>query len=416
MMLPMNTSLRYDVDAVRARFPALRAGSAHFDGPGGPQVPQPVIDAVTGAMSNPMANRSSDTTGGRNADAIVVAARQALADFFGADPGGIVFGRNATALAYEFSRTLAQKWQPGDEVVVTRLDHESNIRPWILAAARAGATVRWADFDPATGELTADHIRAVLSDRTRLVAVTAASNFIGTRPPIPEITKLVRSVGALSYVDAAHYSAHAGLDFDALGADLVGCSAYKFFGPHLGVLAARPELLRTLRPDKLLAATDAVPERFELGILPYEVLAGVRATVDFLADLSPRPDGTRRERLVSAMAAIEAHEDALRLRLEYGLAAIPEITVHSRAATRTPTLLLTFAGRDPADVARYLAARRVDTESGTFYAVEASRRLGLGDRGGLRVGLAPYSNDDDIERLLTGLAGCLYRQLLTVTP
>jgi cysteine desulfurase family protein (TIGR01976 family) len=375
-----------------------------------------VIDAITDAMSSPLANRGNNTTGGRNAEAIVVQARQALADFFGADPGGIVFGRSATQIAYEFSRTLGKTWAPGDEVVVARLDHESNIRPWALAAARAGATVRWADFDPATGELTPEHIRAVLSDRTRLVAVTAASNLIGTRPPIPEISRLAHEAGALCYVDAAHYSAHASIDFDQFGADFVGSSAYKFFGPHLGVLAGRPELLRTLQPDKLLASTDAVPERFELGILPYEVLAGVRATVDFLAGLSPLSGGTRRERLVSALAAIEAHEDALRRMLEHGLADLPAVTVHSRAARRTPTLLLSIDGHDPQEVARYLAARQVETEAGTFYAVEASRRLGLGNRGGLRVGLAPYNNDDDIERLLAGLTAYLHGGLLTGRP
>ncbi|WP_182877340.1 cysteine desulfurase-like protein [Microbispora sp. H10670] len=414
----------YDVAALRAEFPALGAGSAHFDGPGGPQVPRAVIDAIVEAMSSPLANRSSNTTGGRNADAIVVQARQALADFFGADPGGVVFGRNATQLAHEFSRTLAKTWAPGDEVVVTRLDHESNVQPWVLAAAQAGATVRWADFDPETGELTADHVRRVLSDRTRLVAVTAASNLIGTRPPVREITRLAHEAGALCYVDAAHYSAHVSVDFDSFGADFVACSAYKFFGPHLGVLAARPELLRTLSPDKLPAATDVVPERFELGILPYEVLAGVRAAVDFLAGLSPVRAGTRRERLVAALGAIEAHEDALRLRLERGLAELPQVTVHSRAASRTPTLLLSVAGHDPRDVSHHLAALGIDTESGTFYAAEASRRLGLGDRGGVRVGLAPYNDDDDIDRLLAGLAAyvgdhvppALGRDRLFVTP
>ncbi|OLE22786.1 MAG: cysteine desulfurase-like protein [Catenulispora sp. 13_1_20CM_3_70_7] len=412
----MTSSHRYDVDALRAKFPALRAGSAHFDGPGGPQVPQPVMDAIVDAMSSPLANRGSDTTGGRSAEAIVVQARQALAEFFGADRDGIVFGRSATQVAYEFSRTLGKTWAPGDEVVVTRLDHEANIRPWVLAATRVGATVRWADFDPGTGELTPDHIRAVLSDRTRLVAVTAGSNLIGTRPAVAEISRLAHDVGALCYVDAAHYSAHASIDFEQFGADFVGSSAYKFFGPHLGVLAARPALLHTLQPDKLQAATDAVPERFELGILPYEVLAGVRATVDFLADLSPLAGGTRRERLVSALAAVEAHEDALRHRLEHGLAHLPAITVHSRAARRTPTLLLTIDGHDPQEVARYLATHGVDTEAGTFYAVEASRRLGLGDRGGLRVGLAPYTNEDDVERLLAGLTAYLHGELRTGRP
>ncbi|RZQ61014.1 cysteine desulfurase-like protein [Amycolatopsis suaedae] len=394
--------MTYDVETLRAQFPALAAGNAHFDAPGGPQVPRPVIDAIAEALANPTANRGENTAGGRNAEEIVVQARQALADFLGAYPAGVVFGRNATHLAYEFSRTLAKTWMPGDEVVVTRLDHESNIRPWVLAAERAGAVVRWADFDPATGELTVDHIRAVLSDRTRVVAVTAASNLIGTRPPVPEISKLAHEAGALCYVDAAHYSAHASVDFDRLGADFVACSAYKFLGPHLGVLAARPGLLHYLGPDKLVAATNVVPERFELGILPYEALAGVRATVDFLASLGQ--GGTRRQRLVSAMGAVAAHEDALRRRIEEGLAGLPGVTVWSRAADRTPTLLLTIDGRDPLDAARFLSVRDVDTEAGCFYAVDAAARLGLDRRGGLRIGLAPYTNDDDVDRLLEGLA------------
>ncbi|GII66526.1 cysteine desulfurase-like protein [Sphaerisporangium krabiense] len=403
----MTTLHRYDLHALRARFPALKAGSAHFDGAGGTQIPEPVIDAIADALSNPLSNRGASTAGERRAEAIVVAARRALADLLGADPAGVVFGRSATQLVFDFSRTLAGNWAPGDEVVVTRLDHECNIRPWVRAAAQAGAVVRWADFDPATGELTADHVREVLSERTRVVAVTAASNLIGTRPDIPGISRLVHEAGALFFVDAAHYSAHAGVDMAELGADFLVCSAYKFLGPHLGVLAGRPGLLRTLWPDKLLAAMDDVPERFELGILPYEILAGARATVDFLAELGGPAEGTRRERLVSAMAAIEGHEDALRVRLEEGLAGIEAVTSHSRASRRTPTLLLTVDGHDTRDVSRYLAARAVDAGSGSFYAVEASRRLGLGDLGGLRVSLAPYSSAEDVDRLLDGLSDYL---------
>ncbi|MDQ0940769.1 cysteine desulfurase-like protein [Streptomyces sp. V1I1] len=399
---------RYDIDAVRAQFPALKAGSAHFDGPGGTQVPQPVIDAMVDALSDPLCNRGASTAGERNAEAIVTQARQALADFLGADPGGIVVGRSSTQLAYDFSRTLAKTWRPGDEVVVTRLDHECNVMPWVQAAADAGVTVRWADFDPETGELTPDHIREVLSERTRLVAVTAASNLIGTRPDIPEISRLVHRTGALFYVDAAQYSSHASIDFDGFGADFLTCSAYKFLGPHLGVLAARPELLRSLKPDKLLASTDTVPERFELGILPYGVLSGARATIDFWAGLGPLREGSRRERLVSALTAVEAYEDALRLRVEQGLAGLEGVTVHSRASSRTPTLLLTIDGHHPQDVYRYLAGRGVDTGAGTFYSVDASHRLGLGDQGGVRVGLAPYSSEEDVDRLLEGIADCLH--------
>ncbi|MFE2333898.1 cysteine desulfurase-like protein [Streptomyces sp. ARC32] len=394
-----------DVDAIRAQIPALKSGSARFDAPGGTQTPQPVIDAIAQALSNPLANRGRTTEGERNADGIVADARGALADLLGTEPRGIVLGRSATQLAYDLSRTLAKSWGPGDEVVVTRLDHDSNIRPWVQAAESAGATVRWADFDPATGELRPEHIEAVLSPRTRLVAVTAASNLIGTMPDLPAIARLAHGVGALCHVDAVHYASHAVVDPAALGADTLVCSPYKFLGPHLGVLAARPEFLETLRPDKLLPSSDAVPERFELGTLPYELLAGARAAVDFLAGLEPDARGTRRDRLVASFAALEAHEDVLRERIERGLAGLEGVTVYSRAARRTPTLLFTVAGLRPADVYRRLAERGVDAPAGSFYALEASRRLGLGDAGAVRVGLAPYTSADDVDRLLTALAG-----------
>ncbi|MBQ0878215.1 cysteine desulfurase-like protein [Streptomyces rochei] len=392
-----------DVDAIRAQIPALKSGSARFDAPGGTQTPQPVIDAVAEALAHPLANRGRTTEGERNADGIVTDARGALADLLGVDPRGVVFGRSATQLAYDLSRTLARTWQPGDEVVVTRLDHDSNIRPWVQAAEAAGATVRWADFDPATGELLPEHIEAVLSPRTRLVAVTAASNLIGTVPDVAAVARLAHEVGALLHVDAVHYASHAVVDLAALGADTLVCSPYKFLGPHLGVLAARPEFLEALRPDKLLPSSDAVPERFELGTLPYELLAGARAAVDFLAGLEPQARGSRRDRLAASFAALEAHEEALRERIERGLADLGGITVYSRAARRTPTLLFTVAGLSPAEVYGRLAERGVDAPAGSFYALEASRRLGLGDEGAVRVGLAPYTDANDVDRLLTAL-------------
>ncbi|EGX58522.1 aminotransferase [Streptomyces zinciresistens K42] len=401
--------MTYDITALRSRFPALEAGIAHFDGPGGTQTPEPVIRAVADALARPLSNRGRVAPGERNAESIVTGTRQALADLLGAQPSGIVFGRSATQLTYDFARTLAKTWSPGDEVVVTRLDHDANIRPWVQAAAVVGAVVRWADFDPATGELTADDIRAVLSERTRLVAVTAASNLIGTRPDIPRITRLVRGSGALSYVDGVHHAAHTLVDLERLGADFYVCSPYKFLGPHHGVLAARPQLLETLRPDKLLPSGDAVPERFELGTLPYEFLAGTRAAVDFLAELDPDARGTRRRRLEASYAALEEHEGGLRARLDTGLAALDGVTVHSRAADRTPTLLLTFARHGTADAYAFLGERGVHAPASSFYAVEASRRLGLGDAGGLRVGLAPYTSEQDVDRLLSGLAEFLDR-------
>ena len=399
--------MTYDIAAVRAQFPALKAGSAHFDSPGGTQTPLPVIEAISDALARPLANRGTITSGERNAETIVAGAREALADLLGAEASGIVFGRSATQLTYDFSRTLAKSWRPGDEIVVTRLDHDANIRPWVQAAALVGATVRWAEFDPGTAELAPEAIAAELSGRTRLVAVTAASNLLGTRPDIPEIARLVHERGALLYVDGVHHTAHASVELAELGADFYVCSPYKFLGPHHGVLAARPELLETLRPDKLLPSTDTVPERFELGTLPYEFLAGTRAAVAFLAGLAPRQEGSRREQLISAFGTLEKHEDALRSHIETGLAALDRITILSRAADRTPTLLLTIEGGSTTDACRFLATRGDDAPSGSFYAIEASRRLGLGDTGGLRVGLAPYNNTEDADRLLEGLADFL---------
>jgi cysteine desulfurase family protein (TIGR01976 family) len=394
-----------DIAAVRAHIPALRSGAAFFDGPGGSQTPDVVAEAIAAALTAPLSNQGSVTAAERNAAAIVTDARAAIADLLNTESGGVVFGRSMTQLTYDISRAMAKRWVPGDEVVVTRLDHDANIRPWVQAAERAGATVRWVDFDPATGELAAADVAAQLTDRTRLVAVTAASNLIGTLPPVAEIAALVHEQGALLYLDAVHLAAHAYVDRLALGADLVACSPYKFLGPHCGVVAAAPALLDTLHPDKLAPAADTVPERFELGTLPYELLAGTTAAVDFLASLAPDADAAapRRDRLVAAYAAIEAHEDALRAELEAGLAEIPGVTVYSRAAHRTPTLLLTFEGRDAADVSLQLAAQNVNAPASNFYAMEASRRLGLGDAGGLRIGIAPYTDADDITRLLSGL-------------
>jgi cysteine desulfurase family protein (TIGR01976 family) len=392
----------YDVAAVRRHFPALKAGYAHFDGPGGSQVPEAVADAVARTLVAPLANRGRVTAAERAADDIVTAARSAMADLLDADPRGIVFGRSMTQLTFDIARTLAVTWAPGDEVVVTRLDHDANIRPWVLAAEAVGAVVRWADFDPATGELTEDDIAAVLSPRTRLVAVTAASNLIGTRPPVRAIADLAHQAGALVHVDGVHLTAHAAVQVETLGADFYACSPYKFLGPHCGVLAASPALLETLRPQKLAPSPDAVPERFELGTLPYELLAGTTAAVDFLASLSPVA-GDRRTRLVAAMDAVDAHEDGLRSRIESGLAELPGVTVHSRARHRTPTLLVSFTDRGCADAYAFLAERGVNAPASSFYALEASRRLGLGDGGALRIGLAPYVDDTDVDRLLEGL-------------
>lgn len=403
--------MSYDVSAVRAHFPALAEGAAHFDGPGGSQVPDVVGAAVAGVLTAAVANRGTVTGAERRAEECVTGFRSAMADLLGATPRGIVHGRSMTALTYDVSRALAATWAPGDEVVVTRLDHDANIRPWVQAATRAGAEVRWVDVDPADGELTADALVAVLSERTRLVAFTAGSNLIGTMPDIPALTAAVHAAGALAYVDGVHATAHVPVDLQALGADFYVCSPYKLMGPHCGVLAADPALLDTLHPDKLLPATDEVPERLELGTLPYEVLAGCTAMVDFVASLGaltgaapPAPGATRRERVVASMAAVEEYEDGLRERIEAGLGGIPGLTLYSRAARRTPTLLVTSDRVDAQTLRLRLATDGVNAPAGSFYAIEPSRRLGLGDAGGLRIGLAPYSDAEDVDRLLRSLA------------
>ena len=399
--------MNYDIDSVRADFPALAGGSAHFDGPGGTQAPRQVADAIAAALTGPLSNRGTVTRGESRAEKTVQDARAAIADLVGGDPRGVVFGRSATQLCYDFSRWVSRDWRAGDEVVVTRLDHDSNIRPWVQAAERTGATVRWVDFDPETSLL--EPVADVLSSRTRLVAVTAASNLIGTKPPVAEIAAAAHEADALVYVDGVHFTAHTSVDLATLGADFYACSPYKFLGPHLAALAASPELLETLLPDKLLPSTNQVPERFEFGTLPYELLAGVAAAVDYLSTIggSAMPGASRRSSLVDAFSRLEAHEDALLARLESGLASLAAVTVHSRASHRTPTLLLTIDGRSTVDAYEFLAARGVDAPSSNFYAIEASRRLGLGDAGGLRVGLAPYTNAEDVDRLLAGLADFL---------
>jgi cysteine desulfurase family protein (TIGR01976 family) len=397
--------MSFDVAAFRAEFPSLASGIAHFDNPGGTQTPAVVGEAIARTLTGPLSQRGSALVSQRNAEDAVAGFRSAVADLVGGVPGGVVHGRSATALTYDVSRTLARTWAPGDEVVVCELDHDSNVRPWIQAAERAGATVRWLRLDRATGELDLASLD-VITSRTRLVAMTAASNLLGTRPPVATVAARAHEVGALVHVDAVHHTAHAAPDITAMGADLLVCSPYKFFGPHCGALVADPALLETLRPDKLVPSTDAVPERFELGTLPYELLAGVTAAVDLIASVGT--GDSRRERLVSAAAAIAEHELRLRVRVEDGLAALGDhLTLHSRAADRTSTLFLTLRERLPVDAYEHLAKRDVLVPAGTFYAYETFRALGLPVDSGLRIGLAAYTDDSDVDRLLEGLADFL---------
>lgn len=415
-----------DVDALRSRFPSLDpagpgGGWALFDAPGGTQTPREVGEAAAAALTGPLSNRGAASPSQQLAERAVADFRAAAADLLDADARGVVHGRSATALTYDLSRALARTWRPGDEVVLSRLDHDANVRPWVQAAERAGAVVRWLDLDAQAAELVLDDdgdvpgLGSVLSERTRLVAVTGASNLLGTRPPLRRLADAAHAVGALLWVDGVHATAHELPSLRASGADFWVCSPYKFLGPHCGVLAADPALLETLHPDKLVPSTDAVPERFELGTLPYEQLAGVTAAVDVLAGLVPSSagQGSRRERLAASFAAAEAHEDRLRARVEEGLAELAErgaVVVHSRAADRTPTLYFSTPGRDAAAVSASLAQHRVLAPAGWFYAEEpyrALQRAGALDGPGIRVGTAPYTSDDDVTRLLDALRAVL---------
>jgi cysteine desulfurase family protein (TIGR01976 family) len=397
-----------DVAALRSHFPSLsgeHGGLAFFDGPGGTQTPRPVAEAVAATMTGPLSNRGTISRSELNAERAVAEFRAAYADLLNVPATGIVHGRSATQLTYDFSRHLARTWQPGDEIIVSRLDHDSNVRPWVQAAGHAGVTVRWIELDAGTASLDLDTFRP--SPRTRLVAVTAASNVLGTIPPLRRIADLAHEAGALVYVDGVHYAAHHLVDVPALGADLFVCSPYKFFGPHCGVLAADPALLETIHPDKLLPSPDAVPERFEFGTLPYEMLAGATAAVDFIAAIAPAGARTRRDRLANSLAAVDEHELALRTSLEQGLHALGDaVTLHSTAADRTPTLLMTLEGRDARAAQTHLAARGVLAPAGSFYAYEPFTALKLRDPA-LRVGLAPYNTSGETDRFLAGLADFL---------
>jgi len=395
--------MTYDVNKIRSHFPSLNTGLAFFCGPGGSQVPDVVGAAIAGAITKPISNRNTNTESEKNAEEIVLGFRQAVGDLIDVDPRGVVYGRSWTQLSYDFSRTLAKNWGPGDEVVVSRLDHDSNVRPWIQAAEAVGATVRWAEFDSATSELTVAAVEAVLSPKTKLVAVTGAGNTIGTRPDLKAIGVAVHKVGALFYVDGVHLTPHAAISAKEIGADFFGLSFYKLMGPHCAALAASPALLETLNNDKLLPATSAVPERFEFGTLPYELMAGCIAAIDFIAEMAPGNGSTRREKIVNSMNALEKYEDGLLEYLESSVKALPGVVMYGHAKHRTPTIYFSCTGHSSADIYAAMASKGVTLPASNFYALEVSRKLGLGDSGALRAGLAPYSIKDDVDRLVGGL-------------
>jgi len=395
----------FDVSRVRAAYPALSDGHAYLDGAGGTQVPTAVIEAIAGAYRSGIGNAGGAFPASGRADSIVAGCRRAIADLTGAEPDGVILGPNMTTLTYRLADTVSRQWGPGDEVVVSRLDHDANVRPWVQAAARSGATVRWAEVGFSTAELPVGQFGELLSERTRLVAVTAASNIVGTRPDVPAIAAAAHAVGALCYVDGVHATPHVPVDVRVLGADFYATSAYKWSGPHVGTVVADPALLETLHPDKLAPAPSGVPGRFERGTAAFADLAGVAAAVDHLAALDPSAAGSRRERMLASMAAVERYEGQLFTHLLDGLAAMRHVTLYGQAARRTPTAFFTVAGYSPREVAARLADRKINVWNGDNYAWELAGVFGLRDSGGgVRAGLVHYNDAAEVDRLLAAVA------------
>jgi cysteine desulfurase family protein (TIGR01976 family) len=375
----------------RDRFPGLRDGWARLDGPAGTQIVDSAIDAMADFMgSGHNANQGGVFAAGRQTDELVASARASVGTLLGGDPRGVAFGPSMTAMTMRFAAAAGRAMQPGDEIVCTRLDHDANVAPWLIAAERAGATVRFADPEPETLELPASAVEAVLTDRTRWVAVTAASNALGTVPDVPGIVAAAHAAGARVYVDAVHAAPHRPLDVEALGCDALACSAYKWFGPHVGILWGRPELLEELKPDKLRPSADAVPVRWELGTLPFESLAGVRAAADYV--------------LSADWDAVRAHEEVLLAAALDGLRRMPHVTLYGAARDRTPTIMFNVRGRTAADVAAALAGHEIAVWHGNYYAYELERHLGLAPHGAVRAGFVHYNDEADAERLLAAVS------------
>jgi cysteine desulfurase family protein (TIGR01976 family) len=396
------------LDEVRAQFPALErrhngAPVAYFDGPGGTQVPRAVVDAMTDYLLHHNANTHWAYPTSAETDAALADAREALGDLLGGRASEIAFGANMTTLTFHVGRALGPRWAPGDEIVVTELDHHANVDPWRWLAREHRLAVRAVRFRTETGQLDMAELAAAIGPRTRLVAIGAASNAIGTINDVRRVADLARATGALVFVDAVHYAPHALVDAAALGADFVVCSAYKFYGPHIGVLWARHALIEELELARLVPAPQDAPERAETGTQNHEGMVGAAAAVDFLASLGG--GATRRERLGSAFAALHARGQALVERLWSGLQATPGVTVYGPPPTepRTPTVSFNVRGTASDDVARALAEQAVFVSHGDFYAPTVIARLGRGADGIVRAGCACYTSADEVDRLLAGV-------------
>jgi cysteine desulfurase family protein (TIGR01976 family) len=414
-----------EVAAVRDHFPALARELdgrpiVYLDGAAGSQVPRQTIQAVTEYLEHHNANRGGPFVTARETDAMLVEVRQATADFLGAHaPEEIVFGPNMTTLAFALSRALGRELGPGDEVVLTRLDHDANVAPWVAVAEERDARVRWIDVRTEDCTLRLDQLESMIGERTRLVAVGMASNAVGTLNDVGRVIEVAHAYGALVFVDAVHAAPHLPIDVAVLHADFLACSPYKFFAPHLGVLYGRRELLERLPAYRTRPAGEALPGKWEPGSQPHELLAGLLGTFDYMAQLGraygggPLPDD-RRAALRAAMSAIRAYERELTGPLLEGLASVPGLTIHgiaepSRSGERLPTVAIGLHGHPPEAVARHLANVGINAWHGTMYTPDLMRALGLDDVGGVvRIGLLHYNTADEIERLvdsLTVLAG-----------
>jgi cysteine desulfurase family protein (TIGR01976 family) len=404
--------MQLNLEWIRSQFPALNAvkneQSIFFDGPGGTQVPQTVLEAMNTYLVESNANAHGTFATSRRTDAVVDSARLAIADLVGCQSDEIVFGANMTTMTFAFSRAIGRELKPGDEIVVTRLDHDANVAPW-LELAEKGVVIHTVDINPEDCTLDFVDLEQKINQRTKIVAVGFASNAVGTINDIPKIVQLAHNVGALVFVDAVHYVPHAEIDVQRLDCDFLACSAYKFFAPHLGVIYGKKEHLARFRPYKVRPAADEVPSRWETGTLSFESLAGLVATIDYLTNLGRQvaPDSSsRREALIAAMTAIQVYEQQLCSHLVGGLQEISGLKIYGitqpeRFAWRTPTIGFRLAGYSPKEVAIALGDRHIHTWHGNVYALGLTERLGIESDGGLvRIGLVHYNTIAECDRLL----------------
>lgn len=397
------------VERIRADFPALAGDPAvipaRFDGPGGTQVPRVVIEAMTDYLVHHNANTHWHYPASESTDRIVARAREVFAAFVGGAPDEVAFGANMTTLTFHVARGLARGWHPGDEVIVTELDHHGNVAPWEAVAAERGLVLRWLPVDPERGSLRLEALPGLLGPRTRLLAIGAASNALGTITNIAPVAALAHDAGALVYVDAVHYAPHRLLDAAAMGADFIACSPYKFYGPHLGVVWGRRGLLEAIDVPRLRPAPPDAPERLETGTASFEAIAGAAAAVEWIAGLVGEA-APLRQRLALAFDLLHQRERVLFRALWDGLGAIEGVRRFGPppGAERTGTVSLTVAERPSSEVARALATRGCWVSDGDFYATTVAERCGVADQGWLRVGLAAYTSPEDVRRLLQGIA------------